>query len=192
MNAQGLGMGDKKVRIMIGMFHDNGQNTKFVGNTAAGSERSGYSGYGISCYSSSNRTLLNEAMSCLAGFWFDATYIEQNQIDCVRVSNFMFWKIYLYAVFGEIPHSIVVRVADISVADAKVGIHLMLAGNSALSESLVDKTVHISNSLFVGASSNNNGCVEKTPSLYTCNMTFAYCGHLNGQVHLVLPSVEIS
>jgi hypothetical protein len=173
-------MDDMKVKTMIGMFHDNGQNTKFAGNAASGSERSGYSGYGISC--NSNGTLPNEAISCITGFWFDGTYIQKNRIDCVRLSNFKFWKIYEYAVYGEIGHSAVVRMTDISVADARVGVHIILVGDSALEHALVDKAVYISNSLFVGASNNNNGCVEKSPSLYTCLFSWAWCGHLNSQV----------
>ena len=171
-----------KVRTMVGMFHDNGQNTKLAGNAASGSERSGYSGYGISCQSIGT-ALPNEAMSCLTGYWFDGTFIMQNKVECVRLSNFMFWKIYLYAVYGEIGYASAVRITNISVADAKVGVHIILFGASSVDHVLVDKAVHISNSLFVGASSNNNGCVEKTPSLYTCLFSWAWCGHLNSQVH---------
>jgi hypothetical protein len=173
-----------KLRTMIGMFHDNGQNTEYVGNVAAGSERSGYSGYGIGC--SSNKTLPNEATSCLSGYWFDGTYIGQKKLDCVKLSSFIFWKMYLFAVYGEIGYSSTVSVNDISVADARIGVHIILKGTSALQRELVDKVVHISNSLLVGASKNNNGCMEKIPSMYTCSFFWAYCEHLNLQVCITL------
>ena len=184
-------MADMKVRTMIGMFHDNGRNTKIAGNSATGSERSGFSGYGVSCtslanWSLQNGTVPNEAMSSLAGYWVDGTFTQQNAIGCVGISNFNFWKIYLYAVYGEIGYSAFVRITEISVADAKVGVHIILFGAPALDHVLIDKAVYISKSLFVGASNNNNnGCVEKSPSLYTCAFSWAWCGHLNSQVHML-------
>jgi hypothetical protein len=173
-------MSDEKLRPMIGMFHDSAQDTILIGNIAAGSERSGFSGPGVSC--KSNWSLPNEALSCLAGFWFDGYTITKNSFDCTSVSNFIFWKIYMYGIYGEITAGTTVKLDSISIADAKVGVHIIMFGASSLDHVRVDKVVIISNSLIIGNSNNKNGCVEKSPSLQTCQFSFAWCGHLNSQV----------
>jgi hypothetical protein len=174
-------MTDPKLRPMIGMFHDTGQTTKLVANVASGSERSGFSGPGISCGSNVIQSLENEALSCLNGFWLDRYTIKKNGHGCVQVSNFVFWKIFLYGVYGEVATKIV-KVVNVSVADAGIGVHIIVVGTSALHHELVDKMVNISNSLLVGFSRNNYGCLEKSPSLHTCQFSWAWCSHLNSQV----------
>jgi hypothetical protein len=89
----------------------------------------------------------------------------------------MLRNIYLCAVYGEITYSATVLVTDASVADARAGVHIIMVGASALMHELMDKAVYISNSL-VGASSNNNGCIVKSPSLYTCMFSWVWCRHL--------------
>jgi len=53
---------------MIGMFHDEGSNSKFLYNFAAGSERAGFSGAGVACDDTTS-FIGNEAHSSLAGYW---------------------------------------------------------------------------------------------------------------------------
>jgi hypothetical protein len=173
-------MQNSKFTPMIGMFHDNGQSTKLFGNVAAGSERSGYTGYGISYYPNTASDVPNEAMSCLVGYWFGGYNATRTTMDSVRFSNFIFWKMYLYAIYGEISNTASVIISDIAVADARVGVRILMSWLST--GFLVDKRVNISSSLFVGASRNNNGCMEKSPSLYTCMHRWVYCEHLNEQV----------
>ena len=173
-------MDQEKLKPMIGMFHDSAQDTTLIGNIAAGSERSGISGPGTSC--SANWSSPNEALSCLTGFWFDGYTIANKTYDCTSASNYVFWKIFLYAIYGEVPAARIVQVNNISVADAKVGVHIIMIGSSAVDHSRADKIVIISNALFVGVSNNNNGCIEKSPSLYTCQFSWAWCGHLISQV----------
>jgi hypothetical protein len=165
---------------MIGMFHDNGQRTKLFGNVAAGSERSGYTGYGVSNIPNTASNVPNEAISCLVGYWFGGYNLTRTKMDSVRFTDFIFWKIYLYAIHGEISNTASVLVKDIAVADARVGVLIFMAWTPT--GILVDKSVNISSSLFVGASRNNNGCMEKHPSLFTCTNRWVYCEHLNGQV----------
>jgi hypothetical protein len=173
-----------KSTIVIGMFHDSGQSTKIAGNVATGSERTGFTGYGVSCNPNTTSSVPNEAMSCLAGYWFDAMYLEKNPTSCVTLSNFIFWKIYMFGVHGEISFSTSVLLNSLLIADAKVGVHIIMTGQSSLDNLLADKVVRISNSLIVGTSNNNNRCVEKSPSLYTCLYDWIWCHNLNNQVQI--------
>jgi hypothetical protein len=60
---------------MIGMFHDEGSNSKFLYNFAAGSERAGFSGAGVACDDATS-FVGNEAHSSLAGYWCESKSVS--------------------------------------------------------------------------------------------------------------------
>ena len=185
MHRQGKGLVLEKVRAMIGMFHDGGQNTKMLRNVAAGSERAGFSGPGTDC---GNVELFraNEVHSALAGFWFDYYAVLQNQRPCLSVSNFTAWKIFEYAVYGELMTGDRIEISDLAISDVIIGVEIKLFGGDSLKHALLNKTVAISNSLFVGNSGNGN-CPKMPQLLYTCSFYMAYCQHLNADTFLNFP-----
>jgi hypothetical protein len=196
---QGKRLAFDKLRAMIGMFHDNGQNTKVLRNVAAGSERAGFSGPPVDC---GNMDLFraNEAHSSMAGFWFDF-YAIQSRVrkSCFSLSNFTAWKIFQYAVYGEFKLTIRVEISDIAVSDAVVGMHIKLFGADALDHVLLNQTVFVQDSLVVGFSRNGN-CPAIPKLLYTCSHYLAYCDHLsayaffkeaNWQVRLHMPCLNL-
>ena len=174
-----------KLRAMIGMFHDGGQNTKMLRNVAAGSERAGFSGPGTDC---GNVELFraNEVHSALAGFWFDFYAVQQNQRPCLSISNFTAWKIFEYAVFGELMAGDRIEISDLAVSDAVIGVNIKLFGGDSLKHVLLNKTVAVTNSLFVGFSGNGN-CPKPPQFLYTCAFYMAHCQHLSSDSFLNLP-----
>jgi hypothetical protein len=178
VDLQGKRLAFDKLRAMIGMFHDGGENSKILRNVAAGSERAGFSGPPIDC---GNVDLFraNEAHSSMAGFWFDY-YAIQNRArkSCLSISNFTSWKIFQYAVYGEFARSLRVEISDIVVSDAVIGLHIKLFGADALEHALLNQTVGIQDSLFVGFSRNGN-CPAMPKLLYTCSHFMAYCDHLS-------------
>lgn len=181
---QGLGLANMKLDAIIGMFHDGGRNSYILSNVAAGSERAGFSGPGSTCdlatspVGSSSSTFFdgNTAHSCLFGFVFDFYAVQVRDLPCVAMSKFTAWKIWLYAIYGEILAGSQVIVSDLSVADARVGVRISLGGNSKSSNQIV-----IQKALFVGRSGNAN-CLGKVPSLWTCAHYMAYCNHLTSAV----------
>jgi hypothetical protein len=176
-----------KVRAMIGMFHDGGENTKVHRNVAAGSERAGFSGPPIDC---GNLDLFrgNEAHSSMAGFWFDY-YSIQNRAkkSCLSLSNFTSWKIFQYAVYGEFDRALRVVISDIAVSDVVIGLHIKLFGANALNHVLLNQTITIQDSLFVGFSRNGK-CPAKPSLLYTCSHWMAYCDDLSTGWQVLLPT----
>ncbi len=183
--GQGTGLAQEKVRAMIGMFHDGGQNTKMLRNVAAGSERAGFSGPGIEC---GNVELFrgNEVHSALAGFWFDFYAVQQNPKPCLSLSNFTAWKIFEYAVYGELMTGDQIQISDLSISDAIIGVNIKLFGGDSLSHVLLNKTVSVTNSLIVG-SSGNGKCPKMPELLYTCAFYMAHCQHLSAGTYLNFP-----
>jgi hypothetical protein len=170
---------------MIGMFHDGGQNTKMLRNVAAGSERAGFSGPGTDC---GNAELFraNEVHSALAGFWFDYYAVLQNQRPCLSLSNFTAWKIFEYAVYGEVMTGDRVEISDLAISDAIIGVEIKLFGGDSLFHVVLNNTVAVTNSLFVGSSSNGN-CPKMPQLLYTCAFYMTHCYHLNSNAFLDFP-----
>ena len=190
LDWQGNGLMLEKVRAMIGMFHDGGQNTKMLRNVAAGSERAGFSGPGSDC---GNVELFrgNEAHSALAGFWFDFYAVQQNPRPCLSLSNFTAWKIFEYAVYGELMTSDRVEISDLAVSDAIIGVNIKLFGGDSLKHMLLNKTVALTNSLFVGLSGNEK-CPKMPEILYTCAFYMAHCQHLNADTFLDFTQTSIT
>ena len=122
---------------MIGMFHDGGQNTKMMRNVAAGSERAGFSGPGSDC---GNAELFraNVAHSALAGFWFDFYAVQQNPRPCLSLSNFTAWKIFEYAVYGELMTGDRVEISDLAVSDSIIGVEIKVIGGDSLKHVLLN------------------------------------------------------
>jgi hypothetical protein len=181
-------MSQEKLRAMIGMFHDGGDTSILAGNVAAGSERAGFSGPGVSCNSSTAPAARNEAHACLAGYWFDFYAVEGRA--CVRLAGFTAWRVYLYGVYGELTGGRRAELAGVTVADAAVGMRIAMIGSASLDHDRVDKRVFVADSLFVGSSTGGagpdggaGGCeVGLRPSLHTCDFYMAHCYHLTGQV----------
>jgi hypothetical protein len=181
-------MSQEKLRAMIGMFHDGGDTSILAGNVAAGSERAGFSGPGVSCNSSTAPAARNEAHACLAGYWFDFYAVEGRA--CVRLAGFTAWRVYLYGVYGELTGGRRAELAGVTVADAAVGMRIAMIGSASLDHDRVDKRVFVADSLFVGSSTGGagpdggaGGCgVGPMPSLHTCDFYMAHCDHLIGQV----------
>lgn len=188
MPLQGNGLSKEKLQAMIGMFHDGGDRTILAGNVAAGSERAGFSGPGVSCNVSSAPAAINEAHACLSGYWFDFYGVADRA--CVRLAGFTAWRVYLYGVYGELPTVRRAELAGVTVADTAVGIRMAMIGSESLNHDRVEKRVVVTDSLLVGSSTGGTapdggagGCgLGSMPSLHTCDFYMAYCNHLNGQV----------
>ncbi len=173
---------------MIGMFHDGGKDTRILRNVAAGSERAGFSGPGTDC---GNREIFrgNEAHSSLAGFWFDFYAVGTNLRSCLSVSNFTAWKIFEYAVYGELVAGNRIEVSELAISDAVIGVELKVLGGDAIQHVLLNKTAVITNSLFVGFSLNGN-CPKIPQLLHTCVFYMAYCKHLSIATFINIPQNE--
>jgi hypothetical protein len=183
--GQGKGLEFDKVRAMIGMFHDGGKDTRILHNVAAGSERAGFSGPGTDC---GNREIFrgNEAHSSLAGFWFDFYAVGTNLRSCLSVSNFTAWKIFQYAVYGELMAGNRFELSELSISDAVIGVGLKVLGGDAIKHVPLNKTAVISNSLFVGSSLNGN-CPKMPQLLHTCVFHFSHCLHLSIDTFISAP-----
>ncbi len=182
-------MAQPKLRAMIGMFHDEGNKTRLWNNVAAGSERAGFSGAGQDC-ADSWLFQGNEALSCLAGYWFDAAGIgKQRELGrtCNILPGFKTWKIFEYSVYGEVPYMPRFEITGLRSADARVGMLVIMGGAGALSHTLADQRVFLTDSLMVGHSDNGN-CEDKSPGLYTCDFFMAYCDHLGPNVRASFPA----
>lgn len=164
------------------MFHDDGTATILNGNVAAGSERAGFTSPGVQCDDTVS-FVGNEAHSCLAGFWFNQYRIRGRA--CTALTDFRAWKIYEYAVYGEVPSLTLLKIDGLATADARAGVNILMAGADALSHVRKDQRVLLTNSLIVGHSDNGN-CLRKRPSLHTCAFYMAWCDHLPPQVSLCL------
>eukprot|EP00961_Rhodomonas_salina_P088399 1188685-Rhodomonas_salina.3 len=176
--TQGKGLDRPKLEAMIGMFHDDGTATILNGNVAAGSERAGFTSPGVQCDDTVS-FVGNEAHSCLAGFWFNQYRIRGRA--CTALTDFRAWKIYEYAVYGEVPSLTLLKIDGLATADARAGVNILMAGADALSHVRKDQRVLLTNSLIVGHSDNGN-CLRKRPSLHTCAFYMAWCDHLPPQV----------
>jgi hypothetical protein len=182
-SVQGLGMSNAKLDAMIGMFHDSGDGSVFVSNVAAGSERAGFSGPGVSCdvvaqgFSSTSFDG-NSVHSSLSGFWFDFFAVQEKALPCLALRRFTAWKLWHYGVYGELLAGSEVILREIYVADARVGVRISLGGHGRFS-----RRIRLEESLLVGRSENSN-CLRKAPSLWTCAHAMAYCSHLNSEVKL--------
>ena len=96
-------MSNMKLDAIVGMFHDGGSGSFFLSNVAAGSERTGFSGPGLSCDSPGRPSFdSNAAHSCLFGFLFDFYAAQRNALPCISLGRFTAWKIWHYGVYGEI------------------------------------------------------------------------------------------
>ena len=119
----------------------------------------------------------NEAHSCLNGFWFDFYGVGALSRDCTSVTDFTAWKIWEYAVYGEIPTRAKVEVVGLRSADARVGSYIIMIGVDAKIHSRKDQRVVVKDALIVGHS-NNAHCQRGYPALHTCKFFMAWCGHL--------------
>ncbi len=158
-----------------------------MNNVATGSERAGFSGLGIPC--KINVMQGNEAHSCLFGFLFDFYALETHKQDCVKLSGFSAWKIYLYGIYGEIMSTTRVDIIGVSISDCKAGIQVFMNGADSSAHVLQDKFVNISNGLIVGISKNNLN-PDKRPTLHTCIFPMTWCDHLKQKArdYLIAPS----
>jgi hypothetical protein len=163
-----------KLNAMIGMFHDDGVNTIWRHNVAAGSERAGFSGSGVACGDTTS-FVGNIAHSSMNGYWFDH-YRTPRLYSCVQLTDFTAFKIWQYGVYSEVflPYMVV---TDAKLADATVGISLTLSGADSLSHTILDAKASVRNSLVVGHS-NNGHCGTTRPSLHTCRHKYVWCDHL--------------
>jgi len=164
----------RKLNAMIGMFHDDGVNTIWRHNVAAGSERAGFSGSGVACGDTTS-FVGNIAHSSMNGYWFDH-YRTPRLYSCVQLTDFTAFKIWQYGVYSEVflPYMVV---TDAKLADATVGISLTLSGADSLSHTILDAKASVRNSLVVGHS-NNGHCGTTRPSLHTCRHKYVWCDHL--------------
>ncbi len=93
--------------------------------------------------------------------------------------------LFLCAVYGEIHNVRRMEVTGLRTSDVTVGIYFTVIGANSVNHALVDKTVHVSDTLMVGFSKNGN-CDDSKPSLHTCSDSRAYCWHVGPGVSIKL------
>jgi hypothetical protein len=92
-------------------------------------------------------------------------------------------KPFAHAVFAEL-RSKRFEIVGLRTSDVSIGVFALMIGTRAISNSLVDKVVHISDSLIVGISENRN-CNSK-PGLHTCSDPQVWCGRYGKKVSIDL------
>lgn len=181
---QGKGMTAAKLEAMIGMYHDAGSHSILVDNVAAGSERAGFSGSGVSCGDAVSFAG-NEAHSSLFGYMFDHYHLHTRHPEgCSALTDFRAWKIHEYGIYGEPKRMERIEVKGARIADAAVGTYIVMVGVDALKHEFMNQLVRITDSLYIGRS-DNEGCPSSKPalSLWTCKFFMAWCNHIGRGMH---------